>query len=133
MIEKIFLGVNDIKKDLYAEKRGIGALVNRLKGGGCDIWKQRQSRIVYHKEERGKNNEWRGKKKKQARATKNIKMNEKQTKRGGCADMASAGECPQKTKRGKQNSEIEKGKDNKIWKGRTSARAVYQIFLHSGH
>ena len=36
-------------------------------------------------------------KKKQARATKNIKMNEKQTKRGGCADMASAGECPQKT------------------------------------
>ena len=63
MIEEIFLGVNDIKKDLYAEKRGIGALVNRLKGGGCDIWKQRQSRIVYHKEERGKNNE-------QARATK---------------------------------------------------------------
>ena len=63
MIEKIFLGVNDIKKDLYAEKRGNGALVNRLKGGGCDIWKQRQSRIVYHKEERGENNEWRGKKK----------------------------------------------------------------------
>ena len=42
------------------------------------------------------------------------------------------GNVHRKRKRGKQNSEIEKGKDNKIWKGRTSARAVYQIFLHSG-